>query len=85
MVSGEAPPGEVPPGELLPYFKGGGELPSHQICRGGELPPHNNPRGLFYPALGLERNRVEIEKILDDQRMVIARRAPDIGFIVRVS
>ncbi|KAH3826739.1 hypothetical protein DPMN_128649 [Dreissena polymorpha] len=40
---------------------------------------------LFYPTSGPGRIRVEIEKRSEDQRTVIARRAPDIGFIVRVS
>ncbi|KAH3710087.1 hypothetical protein DPMN_069553 [Dreissena polymorpha] len=39
----------------------------------------------FYPTSGPERNRVEIETKLDDQRTGIARRSPDIRFIQRVS
>ncbi|KAH3727375.1 hypothetical protein DPMN_053309 [Dreissena polymorpha] len=31
------------------------------------------------------RNRVEIETTSDDQRTVIARRSPEIGFIERIS
>ena len=50
-VSGEAPPPpeNCPPGELPPYFKGGGEVPPHQIGRGGELPPCQNLVGGYLP------------------------------------
>jgi hypothetical protein len=38
-------------GELPPYFKGGGEVPPHQIGRGGELPPCQNLVGGYLPPI----------------------------------
>ncbi|KAH3891812.1 hypothetical protein DPMN_015920 [Dreissena polymorpha] len=56
----------------------------HFVASGGV---RSNSKSHFkvYPTSGPGMNRIEVEKRSDDQCTVVARRSPDIGFVVRIS